>query len=147
MKLKCFPFSNNNYNFCFDTFYIDDVCENIVVALKNTALTSQGPVQGTYQPSVKINGDQSWISNDNGKVIWYNPEKYIWLIGSEENIGGEIGSFYAPRIPGSGPDNDKIVWSYRLNGWTTDNEKDVSVACKGKKSQIRKTAMVENVKI
>ena len=118
-----------------------------MVALKNTALTSQGPVQGAYQLSVKINGDQSWISNDNGKAIWYNPEKYIWLIGSEENIGGEIGSFYAPRIPGSGPDNDKIVWSYRLNGWTTDNEKDVSVACKGKKSQIRKTAKVENVKI
>ena len=103
-----------------------------MVALKNTALTSQGPVQGAYQLSVKINGDQSWISNDNGKAIWYNPEKYIWLIGSEENIGGEIGSFYAPRIPGSGPDNDRNVWSYHHNGWKTDNANDVSVACKGK---------------
>ena len=113
-------------------FHIDDVCENIVVALKNNALTSQGPVQGAYQLSVEINGEKSWVSNDNGKAIWYNPEKYIWLIGSEENIGGEIGSFYAPRIPGSGPDNDRNVWSYRQNGWKTDNANDVSVACKGK---------------
>ena len=59
-------------------------------------------MQGTYQFSTIVNKEQSWISNENNKAVWYNSEKNIWLIGSKDKIGGDIGSFYARGIPGSG---------------------------------------------
>ena len=66
---------------------------------------------------------------ENNKAIWYNSEKNIWYIGSMSKIGGDIGSFYARRIPESGPDNEENLWNYLDDGWKADTGKDVSVRC------------------
>ena len=77
---------------------------------------------------------KSWTSKNKG--IWYNAGKRIWLIGSKENIGGEIAGVYAAGIPGTGPLNPENLWHYRNKGWKTDDKKDIKLSCINKNNGV-----------
>ena len=95
--------------------------------MKNNVLSAQGSLEGVYQLSSTVNKEKSWTSKTKG--IWYNSGKRIWLIGSKENIGGEIAGVYAAGILGTGPLNPENLWHYRNKGWKTDDNKDIKLSC------------------
>ena len=106
---------------------LGDVCQRIKIILKNDALSAQRSLQGIYELSTLVNGEQSWTSSE--KAIWSYPKKNIWLIGAKGRIGGEIAGVYGRRILETGPDNKEIVWNYSNDGWKVDVEKDIKVTC------------------
>ena len=115
--------------------------------MKNNVLSAQGSLEGIYQLSSTVNKEKSWTSKTKG--LWYNSGKRIWLIGSKENIGGEIAGVYAARIRGTGPLNPDILWHYRNKGWKTDNNKDIKLSCIDKNNgvsvqSLRDSAIVES---
>ena len=68
---------------------MDCDCEKIELVIQNDAAQHQGDRAGTYEKSSeKVNGKHQWIGE--GDVIWWNPDKNRWTIGSSVGSGGGI---------------------------------------------------------
>ena len=101
----------------------------VIVTLKNGALASQGSMQGIYQISDRINGKPSWTSVSN--AIWYSLN-FGWLIGTQDNIGGDICRIYGADDYG-GLDDTNNQWNYYDgSNWVSATSNEININCTSK---------------
>ena len=117
----------------------DEQCSMVIVTLKNGALASQGSMQGIYQISDRINGKPSWTSVSNAipswtsvsNAIWYSLN-FGWLIGTQDNIGGDICRIYGADDYG-GLDDTNNQWNYYDGSdWVLATPNEININCTGK---------------
>ena len=94
------------------------------MTIENDVAQIQGGRAGTYEiASEKANGKNQWIGESN--VIWWNPDKNRWTIGSSLGSGGGI---FGPSESNCA-DEVASNWLYYDGSEEKDAGNDVQVKC------------------
>ena len=96
--------------------------------MKNTAISHHGAFAGRYEKYREVNGKPSYKMKE--RAIWHLSDDNHWMIGKIDNIGNDMGSFYAKDNFG-GLCDSKNLWNFftgdERDKWKIAEKNDIVV--------------------